>query len=137
MARHVVAKVGDIPAGGRKRVTAGRRALCVFNVGGEFFALADRCPHEGASLAAGRITGVVTSEGPGDYRLCRRGEMIKCPWHGWEFDIRTGQSWSDPISTRVRAFDAGTVKGDELARGPYVAETFEVSVDGEYVVVDV
>jgi 3-phenylpropionate/trans-cinnamate dioxygenase ferredoxin subunit len=136
MTRHVVAKVGDVPDGGKLRVSAGKRAFCLVNLGGEYFALADRCPHESGSLAAGRISGVVTSDGPGDYRLCRRGEMVKCPWHGWEFDIRTGQSWSDPTATRARPFAAEAIAGEELVRGPYVAETFPVEVDGTYIIVD-
>ncbi len=136
MTRHVVAKVGDVPVGGKLRVTAGGRALCLANIEGEYFALADKCPHAGGALSEGRISGVVTSDGPGDYKLCRRGEMLKCPWHGWEFDIRSGQSWSDPKSTRVRAYAAEAVAGADLVRGPYVAETFKVEREGDYVVVE-
>jgi 3-phenylpropionate/trans-cinnamate dioxygenase ferredoxin subunit len=136
MTRHVVANVADVPAGGRLRVMVGKRPLCLFNIAGEFFALNDRCPHEGASLADGNISGIVESDRPGHYRLCRRGEMIKCPWHGWEFDIRTGQSWSDPDRTRVRAYDAEAVGGAELEKGPFVAETIPVEIDGAYVVVE-
>ncbi len=39
---------------------------------------------------------------PGEYRMSRPGEMLKCPWHGWEFDIRTGQSWCEPTNTNPR-----------------------------------
>jgi nitrite reductase/ring-hydroxylating ferredoxin subunit len=136
MTRHVVARAADLPPGGKLLVTAGRRALCLFNLGGAFFALADRCPHAGGSLAEGRISGIVMSDGPGDYRLARAGEMVKCPFHGWEFDIRTGQSWCDPKSTRARAFATETVTGSELLKGPYVAESFPVNVEGAYVVVE-
>ena len=74
------------------------------------------------------------SDGPGDYRLARHGELVKCPWHGWEFDIRTGQSWSDPERTRTRTYPVSVEKGDRI-EGPYVAETFPVSVEEEYVVI--
>lgn len=136
MTKHVVARKSDLPEGSKMRVMAGRRALCLVNSGGEFFAVSDRCPHGGASLAGGIMSGIVESDGPGNYRLCRRGEMIKCPWHGWEFDVRTGQSWSDPADTKVRAYETETVEGTDLVRGPYVAETVEVTVDGDYIVVD-
>lgn len=136
-ARHVVAEVDAVPERSILRVEAGGRALCLMRMGGEFFALADRCPHSGAALSAGRFTGTVESDGPGHYRMCRMGEMLKCPWHGWEFDIRTGQSWSDPKSTRTRAFQPETVEGRELVKGPYVAETIPVSVEGKYVVVEI
>ena len=63
--------------------------------------------------------------------------MIKCPWHGREFEIATGQFWSDPKATRTRAFAPERVSGGDLLKGPYVAETVEVETDGGYVVVDV
>ena len=135
--RHVVAAVGEIPPGGRKLVeVAGGRRVVVFNLGGEFFALADRCPHQGGSLAAGCITGRVSSSAPGEYRYERRGEMIRCPWHYWEFDIRTGQSRFDPARVKARRFEARVESGAALQDGPYRAETFAVRVEDDYVVVD-
>ncbi len=136
MTRHVVARVDDFPDRAIRRVEVAGKALCLMRRGEAFFALADRCPHGGAPLSGGRFTGTVESDGPGSYRMCRMDEMLKCPWHGWEFDIRTGQSWSDPGSTRTRAFATENVEGQELVKGPYVAETVPVSVDGRYVVVD-
>jgi len=68
MARHVVAPVGEIPAGGCKLVSIGNRAIVVFNVNGEFFALNNRCPHKGGSLALGYRTGLLESGEPGEYR---------------------------------------------------------------------
>ena len=63
---------------------------------------------------------------------------MRCPWHGWEFDIRTGQSWCDPTRTAGAEPTAASVEpGARLVEGPYVAETFAVSVEGEYVVVEV
>ncbi len=62
--------------------------------------------------------------------------MLKCPWHGWEFDLRTGQSYCDPKSTWVRAYEVTVEPGEALARGPFVAETFPVSVEENYIVVE-
>lgn len=81
MAKHVVAAVAEIPPGGRRLVEVGDRRIVVFNLGGEFFALSNRCPHQGGSLCAGTLTGHVESPEPGVYRYARRGEMIRCPWH--------------------------------------------------------
>ena len=149
--KHVVAAVADIPPGGRKLVTADGRAIVVFNLGGEFFALSNRCPHRGGSLCQGNLTGLVLSDEPGEYNYTRRGEIIRCPWHSWEFDIRTGKSWCDPekikapvarpapkLSTSRTAgrFGVSVEKGTKLVEGPYVAETFRVSVEDEYVVVE-
>ena len=136
MTRHVVASVDSFSDREVRSVEVAGKSLCLLRLGDEFFALADRCPHGGAKLSGGRISNAVESDGPGEYRLCRRDEMLKCPWHGWEYDVRTGQSWSDPKTTRTRAFAAETLDGDELAKGPYVAETVTVDVEGSYLVVE-
>jgi nitrite reductase/ring-hydroxylating ferredoxin subunit len=71
--------------------------------------------------------------------------FVKCPWHGWEYDIRTGQSSFNPLHDRVRAYGAGVESGESLVAeseapgrvtGPYVVETVSVSVSGNYVIVD-
>jgi nitrite reductase/ring-hydroxylating ferredoxin subunit len=134
--RHVVAAVDEIPPGGRKLVEVAGRRVVVFNLGGEFFALADRCPHQGGSLAAGCVTGNVSSSAPGEYRYERRGEMVRCPWHYWEFDIRTGHSRFDPARVKARRYEARVESGASLQEGPLRAETFPVRVENEYVVVD-
>ena len=115
MAKHVVAAVSDIPPGTRKLAQVNGRAIVVFNLGGEFFALNNRCPHRGGSLCHGVQTGLVEASEPGRYRYSRKGEMIKCPWHGWEFDVRTGQSWCDPARVRVRQL-CGVGRARERAR---------------------
>jgi nitrite reductase/ring-hydroxylating ferredoxin subunit len=136
MTKHVVAPVSEIPPGGRKLVNAGGRAIVVFNLDGEFFALNNRCPHRGGSLCDGIVTGLVLSDEPGHYDYSRRGEIIRCPWHSWEYDIRTGQSWCDPQRVRTRRYAVTVERGARLVEGPYTAETFPVTVEDEYVVVE-
>ena len=148
MGRYIVASVDEIPPGERKIVDIAGRSIGVFNVNGEFYALRNRCPHQGGPLCSGPVSGFVTSSGPGDYRLTRHGEILRCPWHGWEFDIRTGQSWFDPARVRVRSYDVtlepALPGGDQAAshaqereKGPYVAETYPVAIDQQQVVVEV
>ena len=136
MARIVVAPVGEIPAGGRKLVEAEGKRIVVFNLGGDFYALSDRCPHQGGSLCAGLVSGHVESNEPGVYSYARRGEMVRCPWHYWEFDIRTGRSCFDPDRMKTRRYEARVESGAALREGPYRAETFAVHVENDYVVVD-
>ena len=50
------------------------------------------------------------------YEHCREGEIIRCPWHGWEFDLRTGQSWFDPRAVRVRRYDVSVEPGSACTR---------------------
>jgi nitrite reductase/ring-hydroxylating ferredoxin subunit len=134
--KHVVAAVSEIPPGGRKRVEVAGRDVAVFNLEGEFFAIANKCPHRGGPLCQGTLTGLVLSDEPGDYQYVRQGEIIRCPWHNWEFDVRTGKSWCDPEKVRARRFGVSVEKGARLIEGPYVAETFKVSVENDYVVVE-
>jgi nitrite reductase/ring-hydroxylating ferredoxin subunit len=136
MARHVVAAVGEIADGGRKLVTVEGRNIGVFNVKGEYFALLNRCPHAGAELCRGKVVGFANADEPGEYRLERGGEFLRCPWHGWEFEIRTGQSWFDP-KVRTRAYKTSVESGSELVKGPYAAETFSVKVEENYIVLDI
>ena len=137
MQKHVVARAADLPPGSRRRVTVAGKPIAIFNLGGTFFGLLDRCPHQGASLCDGTVTGLATSDVPGQYRLDRPGEMVRCPWHGWEFDIRTGQSWCEPERVRVTNYPTGTADGAQVVHGPYVADTVPVRVEEQYVVVEV
>ena len=137
MGRHVVAAVGEIAPGTCKIVTVKGREIGVFNVNQQFFALINRCPHQGAPLCTGMILSRLESKSPGDYRLTRPGEMLRCPWHCWEFDIRTGQSWCDPGSVQARTFSVVVEPGESLAKGPFAAETVPVSVEQDYVVITV
>jgi 3-phenylpropionate/trans-cinnamate dioxygenase ferredoxin subunit len=133
--RHVVAKVSEVPPGGHKLVAVQGREIGLFNVKGEFLAIANRCPHQGGSLCRGKLVGLAESDEPGKYKLSRHGELLRCPWHGWEFDIRTGQSWCDPTRVRVRSYAVSIEPGESLVKGPYVAETFDVSVEEDYVLI--
>ena len=134
-AKYVVAAADEIAAGARKLVEVKGRKLVIFNLAGEFFAMSDRCPHQGGPLSKGRLTGFVSSSEPGEYCYSRRGEVIRCPWHSWEYDIRTGKSWCDPRRVQVRRFEVDVEHGAKLVEGPYVAETFPVSVEDDYLVV--
>jgi 3-phenylpropionate/trans-cinnamate dioxygenase ferredoxin subunit len=135
--KHVVAAVDEIKPGARKLARVSNRDIVVFNLNGEFVAISNRCPHRGASLCEGRLTGLVESSGPGAYSYSRQGEIIRCPWHGWEFDLRTGKSWCDPSKVRVGNYSVAVVAGAKLMEGPFVAETFTVSVENDYIVVEV
>ena len=137
MSRHVVATVAEIAPGHNKVVTLNGRDIVVFNVKGEFFALLNRCPHQGAPLSYGKLVGLAESDMPGRYRLSRAGEMLRCPWHGWEYDIRTGQSWCDPSTVALREYPVTVESGAQIVKGPYVVESFPVAVEQDYVVVEV
>ncbi|GIV78676.1 Rieske (2Fe-2S) protein [Litorilinea aerophila] len=105
MARYVVGKVSELPPGSRKIVDAGGRSIGVFNVHGTFYAIRNLCPHQFAPLCRGIITGTTLPSQPGQYIWARDGEIIRCPWHGWEFDITTGRSVFNPHKMRVKTYE--------------------------------
>ena len=73
----------------------------------------------------------------GEYAIARNGEFLRCPWQGWEFEIRTGQSYCDPGRLKIRKYDVAVQRGDELVKGPFVAESYEVHVEDDYVVLTI
>ncbi|MDE2777778.1 MAG: Rieske (2Fe-2S) protein [Chloroflexota bacterium] len=119
MRRIVVAKVGEIPAGERKIIVPfrGRAGIGIFNVKGRFYALRNICPHKRGPLCTGEVAGRSTTSAPpsltgGFVGYEREGEIIRCPWHAWQFDIATGQCLVDP-DVRVKTYPI-IVDGDEL-----------------------
>lgn len=137
MNRHVVCAAAELPPGSRKVATVEGREIAIFNVAGRLHALLNRCPHGGARICEGVVTGLALSSGPGDYRLERDGEFLRCPWHGWEFELATGQSWCDPRRTRLKPYEVSVEPGAALVKGPYVAERFAVEVEDAYIVVEI
>jgi 3-phenylpropionate/trans-cinnamate dioxygenase ferredoxin subunit len=127
----------NIPPREGRAAMAGGRAIALFNLGDRFLAVESRCPHQGGPMCEGILTGLIESDEPGHYRYSRKGEILRCPWHGWEFDVRTGQSYCEPERIQVRSYPVEVAEGQRVVQGPYVAETVPVTVEEQYVVVDV
>jgi nitrite reductase/ring-hydroxylating ferredoxin subunit len=144
----VVARVADFAPGERRIVEIGRRSIGVFRVGERFYAINNHCPHQGGPLCLGRTAPWMTSDAPGVYRMSGDDTLIVCPWHGWEYELASGQSFMPPDHAPVRGYGVRVEPGRELGDatppgpsggrvpGPYLAETFQVSVEDDYVVVD-
>lgn len=99
MSKHAVASVDDIPPGGRRLVQVRGRTIGLFNVQGRYYAIKNACVHEGAPVCLGSVTGTFLPSAPGVYQYGMEGQILRCPWHGWEFEIATGQSIFDPTVT--------------------------------------
>ena len=73
--------------------------------GPRFFALRDICPHQGAPLSAGKVDGTALPCLPGqEISYGRLGEILTCPWHGWQFELATGRALIEPERHRVRVY---------------------------------
>ena len=100
---HDVCSVEDLPPGGVVLADVGPYGVAVYNVNGEFHALNNRCPHMGAPMCRGRISGMATENPDGTWGWTREGEIVECPWHGWKFAIADGRSLTKPVQ-RIRRF---------------------------------
>ena len=90
-----VAAIADLPPGARKIINAGGKSIGVFNVNGVFVAVLNICPHELAPVCLGRVQGTTLPSAPGEWLYAREGELLMCPWHGWEFDLLSGACLTD------------------------------------------
>ena len=77
-------------------IEVGGKKIALFNVDGTFFAVDNTCKHRGGPLGEGELSGMV----------------VTCPWHGWEYDVRTGVSQTDP-SIGVTSYKV-KVEGDDI-----------------------
>jgi nitrite reductase/ring-hydroxylating ferredoxin subunit len=147
LVRVVVAPLAGFPDGERRIVDVGGRSIGVFRVGSQFFGIRNRCPHQGGPLCLGHVLGDAVADEPGRAAIVSDPLRIACPWHGWEYDLDSGQSFMGPASPAVRGYGAVVERGASLLKeatarpaqrvpGPYVAETFEVTVEDEYVVLE-
>jgi 3-phenylpropionate/trans-cinnamate dioxygenase ferredoxin subunit len=102
---HDIGPLEDFIEAQAQRVEIGRHALLVVRQGHTVYALRDICPHQGARLSDGMITGTPLTCRPGDpLSYSKQGQIIVCPWHGWEYDLTTGRSLVNPQRVRVRSY---------------------------------
>jgi nitrite reductase/ring-hydroxylating ferredoxin subunit len=99
-----VSDVATFDNPGRKVVEVGGIEVGVFRLGDEFFAYENKCPHLEGPVCQGKILPLATEDvqrdGTSNGRVFSKTRMnIVCPWHGFEFDIRTG---THPMDSRVR-----------------------------------
>ncbi|HEY1776794.1 MAG TPA: Rieske (2Fe-2S) protein [Solirubrobacteraceae bacterium] len=138
MARHIVCPVDALPPGTRKIVSVrgGGPGIGVFNVGGRLYAIKNTCPHQGGPLCLGPVCGTARAvwppSGPPQVEWVREGEILRCPWHGWEFELSTGRLVA-PLRDRVKTYDVTVEAGAEVKE----LVTYQVNVDDGYIVVDV
>jgi nitrite reductase/ring-hydroxylating ferredoxin subunit len=94
---HTVARVEDVPPGSAVLVTVGEEEIALFHCDDGFFATQNHCLHMGGPLAHGRLDGCV----------------VTCPWHGWQYDVRTGENEFDralALATHEVVVEDGEVK---------------------------
>jgi len=99
----VVSRAEDFPSGTRMEVKFGSAVIAVFNIGGEYYALYGRCPHQFAPLSRGRLQGTVicNAETGWETQWAYDGEILVCPGHAMEFHVKTGQAIGYDLKLRT------------------------------------
>jgi 3-phenylpropionate/trans-cinnamate dioxygenase ferredoxin subunit len=104
----------ELPAGTRRVVTVDKREICIFNVGGELFAIRNVCPHQQARLSFGTLTGATYATRVGEYLPRHEGKVLHCPWHKYAFNLEDGSCISQPDLYRVKTYRVDH-EGEEIA----------------------
>jgi nitrite reductase/ring-hydroxylating ferredoxin subunit len=114
-----VVDADELPPGERVIADVGGREIAIFNVKGSFHAVANYCVHQGGPVCEGMVSGTLSAKKEDDdWELTydHEDEILSCPWHGWEFDIPTGE---------------------HLARTKYRLPTYDIVEEGGRLYLDV
>jgi nitrite reductase/ring-hydroxylating ferredoxin subunit len=109
----VVCSTEELKPGQRKIVVVDGVEIAMVNVDGQFYAFRNRCPHQGVEMVYGAVSGAMLPSDPGEFIYGCDNQIIRCPLHGWEFDLGTGKSLFSP---------------DKVSIGNYVIEENEGSI---------
>lgn len=101
---HPVGSVEDLRRERCRVVEVDGQRIGIISVGTEFFGVRDRCPHRGAEMSQGTVSGTLLASAPQNFVYGRHDRVIRCPWHGWEFDLETGRSLLEPERVGVKVY---------------------------------
>ena len=99
------------PGERRLALVANREVLLCRSADGTVYAVGNTCPHQGASLCEGGFGGSTLAPTVGHYSFGLDGEVVRCPWHNWEFDVKTGQALFGD-GKRIRTYDVWVENDD-------------------------
>jgi nitrite reductase/ring-hydroxylating ferredoxin subunit len=104
MSRHVIGPEYELREERRRIVLLDGRSIGLFYSHGDWFAIRNRCPHHGAELCRGTVSGTLVMKPERTLAYVMDGMVLRCPWHGFEFDLATGRSLALPERLRVRTY---------------------------------
>lgn len=100
----------ELSSGGKKIVEIGSLSIVVTNADNHLYAYLNMCPHQGAPLETGSISGAMASPEPHQYEYTCHNQIVRCPLHGWGFDMKTGESLFDP-KVKIKTFEVAEENG--------------------------
>jgi nitrite reductase (NADH) small subunit len=113
---HRIGEVDEVRRDGCRIVDVNGRSVGVISVDDDFYAVYDRCPHMGASMCRGTVSGTFVSAAPHELVYGKHDRVIRCPWHGWEFDLETGRSLLEPERMGLKVYPVTVEDGVVVLR---------------------
>lgn len=108
---HLIGPLDELEIGVVRSVELDGRTIGILRTRGGVFAIGNNCPHQGGPMCSGHVTGTMLPSRPDEYIYGHDGMVIKCPWHGYEFHVDTGDSVGGVLRGRVPVYE--TVIRDE------------------------
>ena len=105
-----VGSIEEFPEGRASVVMAGRTEVGIVRWSGAVYAISAICSHQGGPLCQGVLAARLTARRPGEMLPDDAAPVIACPWHGWEFDLASGEAIWDP-AVRIRTFPVRVTNG--------------------------
>jgi 3-phenylpropionate/trans-cinnamate dioxygenase ferredoxin subunit len=108
----VVGRIEDFAIGVCRVVSIANREIGVIRLANDRFrAVLNRCPHRGAPVCRGIVGGTWPPCAPGELSYAMDGEVLVCPWHGWQFDLNSGRELFQPAPARLKLFETRVTAG--------------------------
>jgi nitrite reductase (NADH) small subunit len=111
--RYAAATVQDFEKKNRMIVEIKGMELGLFRANGAYYAYRNICPHAAAPVCEGTICGTRLPSGVFEYVYGKDQEVLRCPWHGWEFDLTSGKHLADESGVKLRGYEV-QVEGDQI-----------------------
>ncbi|MDR6551778.1 Rieske (2Fe-2S) protein [Paenibacillus qinlingensis] len=104
-----VCTVDEVPEGARKIVEVRGMELGIFHIGERWYAWRNVCPHAAAPVCEGVVCGTRMPSLVYEYTYGKDREILRCPWHGWEFDLLTGKHLAEENGVKLRGYELEVV----------------------------
>jgi len=109
--QHFLGNIEDFPQRKVVPVEVEGRRIGVLRRDDAIYAFADHCPHHGAPMCYAQVAGTMLPSAPNEFCFDLDGLIIKCPWHAYEFDVRTGEAVGGIIRSRLMVYATTVANG--------------------------
>jgi len=109
--KYLAAKVSELNVNPRKIVQVNGLEIGLFHIKGAYYAWRNICPHAGAPVCQGLISGTTLPTHVYEYEYGLEEQVLRCPWHGWEFDLTTGKHLVEGSKTKLRGYEVVVENG--------------------------